>query len=90
VRWIDIILVGRYIGFRFSSAGCFWRAWDKQNLAHLYCGIAVMPMLPLILFWHLWLIVGVLHDIYILEALLWANCPLVHLIGSQPLKPSQN
>jgi hypothetical protein len=49
-----------------------------------------MPMLSLILFWHLWLIVGVLHDIYILEALLWANCPLVHLIGSQPLKPSQN
>ena len=39
-------------------------------------------ILLLVLFWHPWLIVGVLIDVATLVALLWANWPSAELIGS--------
>ena len=43
---------------------------------------AALSLLLLVLFWHPWLIVGVLIDIGFLVSLLWINWPSADLIGS--------
>lgn len=74
IRWIGIGLVSlSTIGFVLAGLGVFgvpgldtiWR-----TIAIISTGIS---LLLLILFWHRWLIVGVLIDLLILAELLWIN-----------------
>ena len=83
IRWIGIILVAlSTIGFILAGLGVLgvpglntiWRTVSVIS--------ACLSLLLLILFWHPWLIVGVLIDIGILLALLWAKWPPVNMIGS--------
>jgi hypothetical protein len=50
--------------------------WRTVAIASSY-----VSLLLLILFWHPWLVVGVLIDIGVLVSLLWANWPPESLIG---------
>jgi hypothetical protein len=83
VQWIGIILVALAIlGFVQAGLGVF----GVPGLTEIWRSVAVISacvsLLLLVLFWHLWLIVGVLIDVGILVALLWENWPSVELIGS--------
>ena len=83
VQWIGIILVAlATLGFVLAGLGVF----GVSGLTTIWRTVAVfsscVSLLLLVLFWHLWLVVGVLIDIGILVALLWANWPSVDLIGS--------
>jgi hypothetical protein len=83
VRWVGIILfVLATSGFVLAGLGVF----GVPGLSTIWRTAAVVSasvsLLLLVLFWHLWLIIGVLIDIGILVALLWANWPSVDLIGS--------
>lgn len=83
VRWVGIILfVLATSGFVLAGLGVF----GVPGLSAIWRTAAVvsasLSLLLLVLFWHLWLIIGVLIDIGILVALLWANWPSVDLIGS--------
>lgn len=83
VRWVGIILVAvATLGFVLAGLGIF----GIPGLSAIWRTVAVISasvsLLLLVLFWHLWLIVGVLIDIAILVALLWANWPSVDLVGS--------
>ena len=83
VQWIGIALVAAAtLGFVFSGLGVFGVPGLSEIWRTLAVASAVVSLLLLILFWHLWLIVGVLIDIGILVALLWADWPLVDLIDS--------
>ena len=83
IRWAGIILVAlSTLGFILAGMGILgvpglntiWRTVSVVS--------ASLSLLLLILFWHSWLIVGVLIDIGILLALLWAKWPMVDMIGS--------
>ncbi|MBE9473475.1 MAG: hypothetical protein IMY85_01190 [Chloroflexi bacterium] len=67
--WIIVALLRSYI--------IFPRA--RSTVAVISAGVS---LLLLILFWYPWLIVGVLIDIGILIALVWAKWQSVELIGS--------
>ena len=83
VRWIGIILVAlATLGFVLAGLGVFGVPGLSEIWRALAVASAVFSLLLLILFWHLWLIVGVLIDIGILVALLWVDWPPVDLIGS--------
>jgi len=82
VQWIGIILVAfATLGFVLAGLGIF----GVTGLNEIWRTVAVVSagvsLLLLVLFWHPWLIVGVLIDISILIALLWAKWPSVDLIG---------
>jgi len=83
VQWIGIILVAlATLGFVLAGLGVF----GVSGLTTVWRTVAVISscvsLLLLILFWHKWLVVGVLIDIGILIALLWAKWPPIDLIGS--------
>ena len=83
VRWLGIALVIlSTVGFILAGLG----VWGPAGLTSLWRTAAVvaslLSLLLLILFWHRWLPVGVLIDIGILIALLWANWPTQILTGS--------
>jgi len=83
VRWVGIILVAlSTLGFVLAGLGIL----GLPGLSTIWRTITVLSaclsLLLLILFWHPWLIVGVLIDITVLIALLWANWPTVDMIGS--------
>jgi len=83
VQWIGIILVAFVtLGFVLAGLGVF----GVPGLTEIWRTVAVVSasvsLLLLVLFWHPWLIVGVLIDIVTLIALLWVNWPSVDLIGS--------
>jgi hypothetical protein len=83
VKWIGIILVAlATLGFVLTGLGIF----GVSGLTTIWRTVAVISawgsLLLLILFWHTWLFVGVLIDVAILIALLWANWPSAELIGS--------
>lgn len=82
VQWIGITLVAlATLGFVLAGLGAFGVA----GLTAIWRTVAVVSAgvsLLLVLFWHPWLIVGVLIDIRILVALLWENWPSAELIGS--------
>jgi hypothetical protein len=83
VQWIGIILVAlATLGFVLAGLGIFGVAGLSEVWRTVAVFSASVSLLLLVLFWHLWLIVGVLIDIGILIALLWANWPSVELIGS--------
>ena len=76
VQWIGIILVAlATLGFVLAGLGVF----GVSGLSTIWRTVAVfsscVSLLLLILFWHPWLIVGVLIDIGILVALLWVKWP---------------
>jgi hypothetical protein len=83
IRWIGIILVAlSTLGFILAGLGVL----GVPGLNTIWRTVSVvsscLSLLLLILFWHPWLIVGVLIDIGILLALLWAKWPPVNMIGS--------
>lgn len=83
VRWIGIVLVAlATLGFVLAGLGVFGVPGLNEIWRTLAVASSVVSLLLLILFWHLWLIVGVLIDIVILVALLWVDWPPVDLIGS--------
>ena len=74
VQWIGIILVAlATLGFVLAGLGVF----GISGLTTIWRTVAVfsscVSLLLLVLFWHPWLIVGVLIDIGILVALLWVK-----------------
>lgn len=83
VQWTGIILVAlSTLGFVLAGLGVF----GVPGLVSVWRTVAVvsacLSLLLLILFWHSWLIVGVLIDVGILVALLLIEWPSVDLIGS--------
>ena len=83
VQWIGIILVVlTTMGFILAGLGVL----SVPGLSMVWRTVAVVSacvsLLLLIVFWHPWLVVGVLIDIGILVALLWLDWPSVELIGS--------
>ena len=83
IKWVGIILVlMSTFGFVIAGLGMF----GVIGLVTIWRIIAIISacisLLLLILFWHPWLPVGVLINIGILLALLWAKWPLVDMIGS--------
>ena len=83
IQSIGIILVVlTTLGFILAGLGIlgvpgFSDAW--RTVAVLS---AIVSLVLLVVFWHPWLLVGVLIDIGILVLLLWAKWPPVDLIGS--------
>ncbi|MCK5315293.1 MAG: hypothetical protein KAJ53_09235 [Anaerolineales bacterium] len=76
VQWIGIILVAlSTLGFVLAGLGVF----GVPGLTTVWRTVAVVSsctsLLLLILFWHPWIIVGVLIDVGILVSLLWAKWP---------------
>ena len=83
VRWVGIVLVVlATLGFVLAGLGVYGVPGLSEIWRTVAVVSAVVSLLLLVLFWHLWLIVGVLLDFGILVALLWANWPSVDLIGS--------
>jgi len=83
IRWIGIILVAlSTLGFILAGLGVL----GVPGLNTIWRTVSVvsscLSLLLLILFWHPWLIMGVLIDIGLLLALLWAKWPPVTMIGS--------
>jgi len=82
VQWIGIILVvASTLGFVLAGLGVF----GVGGLSAIWRTLAILSscisLLLLILFWHPWLPVGILIDIGILVALLWAKWPTIEMIG---------
>ena len=83
VQWVGILLVALVtLGFILAGLGVL----GVPGLNTIWRTIAVvsacLSLLLLILFWHPWLVVGVLIDIGILITLLWAKWPPLTMIGS--------
>jgi hypothetical protein len=83
VQWIGIVLVAvATLGFVLAGLGVFGVPGLSEIWRTLSLISAGVSLLLLVLFWHLWLIVGLLLDIGILVALLWVDWPATDLIGS--------
>jgi hypothetical protein len=83
IQWIGIILVGlSTMGFVLAGLGIFGVAGLSAIWRTVAIVSAIVSLLLLIIFWHPWLPVGVLIDLSLLIALLWAKWPPVDLIGS--------
>ena len=83
VQWIGIILVVlTTLGFVLAGLGVFGAPGLRTVWRTVAVVSACVSLLLLILYWHPFLVAGVLLDIGILVALLWANWPPVELIGS--------
>ena len=83
IQWIGIILVIlSTVGFVLAGLGVL----GVPGLSTIWRTVTVisscLSLLLLILFWHPWLMVGVLIDCALLIALLWAKWPSVSMIGS--------
>ena len=83
VKWLGIILVVlATLGFVLAGLGVFgvpglvgiWRTITVVS--------AIVSLLLLVLFWHPWLIVGLLIDAGLLIVLQWGNWSPADLIGS--------
>jgi hypothetical protein len=83
IQWIGIILVAlSTLGFVLAGLGIFGVAGLSAIWRTLAVVSAAISLLLLISFWHPWLPVGVLIDMAILVALIWAKWPPSELIGS--------
>ena len=83
IRWTGIILVViSTVGFVMAGLGIL----GIPGLSTIWRSAAVVSasvsLLLLILFWHPWLVIGVLIDVAVLATLLWANWPTREMIGS--------
>ena len=82
IRWSGILLfVFTTLGFILAGLGVF----GVPGLAELWrtsaVVSAVLSLLLLLLFWHPWIILGVLIDVGIIFSLVWADWPSPALIG---------
>ena len=76
IQWIGIILVVfATLGFVLAGLGGLGVPGLNAIWQTLAVFSACVSLLLLILFWHTWLVLGVLIDIGILVALLWAKWP---------------
>ena len=76
IQWIGIILVVlATLGFVLAGLGGLGVPGLNAVWGTLAVVSACVSLLLLILFWHTWLVVGVLIDIGILVALLWVKWP---------------
>jgi hypothetical protein len=83
VQWAGIILVAlSTLGFVLAGLGIFGVAGLGAVWRSIAIFSACVSTLLLVLFWHRWLPVGVVINIGILVALLWAQWPPEALIGS--------
>jgi len=83
VQWIGIILVVlSTLGFVLAGLGVFGIAGISAIWRTMAVISSCISLVLLIVFWHPWLPVGVLIDIAILVALLWAKWPPVDMLGS--------
>ena len=83
IQWIGILLVAlSTLGFVLAGLGIFGVAGLVSIWRTLAIIASCVSLLLLLLFWHPWLPVGMLIDIGILVALLWAEWPPVTVIGS--------
>ncbi|MCP4166328.1 MAG: hypothetical protein GY759_10595 [Chloroflexi bacterium] len=76
VQWVGILLVVlATVGFVFAGLGVL----GAPGLSTIWRIVAVvsscLSLLLLVLFWHPWLLVGILIDVGILIALLWVKWP---------------
>jgi hypothetical protein len=83
VRWMGIILVAlTVLGFVLAGLGVL----GVPGLAAIWRTVAVvsacLSLLLLIVYWHPWLVLGVVIDIVILVALLWLDWPPMAFIDS--------
>ena len=83
IQWIGITLVVlSTLGFVLAGLGVF----GVPGLAEAWRTIAVVSagisLILLVVFWHPWIIVGVLIDIGIIISLVWADWPSDTLIGN--------
>jgi len=83
VRWTGIILVSfSTLGFILAGLGVLGVGGLNMIWRTVAVVSATVSLLLLILFWHPWIIIGVLVDIAVLITLLWAKWPQADLIGS--------
>lgn len=83
IRWTGIILVAlSTVGFVLAGLGILGVPGVTEIWRSLAVVSACVSLLLLILFWHKWLIIGVLIDCSILIALLWVSWPSKDVIGS--------
>jgi hypothetical protein len=76
IQWMGIILVVlATLGFVLAGLGGLGVPGLNAVWRSLAVFSACLSLLLLILFWHSWLVVGVLIDIGILVALLWGKWP---------------
>jgi hypothetical protein len=83
VQWIGIILVAlATLGFILAGLGVFGIPGLAEAWRTIAVFSAVVSLLLLVLFWHPWIIVGILIDIGILLSILWADWPSDTVIGN--------
>jgi len=83
VQWIGIIFVAlATLGFVLAGLGVFGVPGLTEIWRTVAVVSAVVSLLLLVLFWHPWIIVGILIDIGIIISLVWANWPSAELIGN--------
>jgi hypothetical protein len=83
VQWIGILLVAlATLGFILAGLGVLGLPGLSAAWRTIAVVSACISLLLLVLFWHPWLIVGVLIDIVLLITLLWADWPTIDMIGS--------
>lgn len=74
VQWVGIILVAlATLGFVLAGLGVFGVPGLNSIWQTVTVISACVSLLLLILYWHTWLIVGVLIDVGLLVALLWVR-----------------
>lgn len=83
IRWIGILLVAlATIGFILAGLGALGTPGFNDAWRVVAVVSACISLSLLILFWHPWLILGVLIDIALLITLLWAQWPTTNMFGS--------
>lgn len=83
IKWLGITLVAlSTLGFVLAGLGLFGVPGLNEMWRMLAIISAGLSLLLLVLFWHTWLIVGVLIDIGVFIALLWAKWPTPDQIGA--------
>ena len=82
IQWIGITLVVlSTLGFVLAGLGVFGVPGLVEIWRTIALVSAVISLVLLVLFWHPWLIVGVLIDLVIIISLVWADWPSAELIG---------
>jgi hypothetical protein len=83
IRWIGTVLVVfSTLGFVLAGMGLL----GVPGLSMIWRTVAIVTacvsLLLLILFWHTWLVIGILIDVVVLVALVWFKWPPPQAVGS--------
>ena len=82
IQWIGItFVVLSTLGFVLAGLGVFGVPGLDEIWRTIAVVSAISSLVLLVLFWHPWLIVGVLIDLGIIISLVWVNWPSAELIG---------